>query len=244
MKQEKPEAPTQPAMIPRTYPLEMVMLKAEPEAIELDVRKTAVIVIDMQNAYVSKGGMLDLQGIDVSNAPKIIEPIDRINSVVREKGCKVIWIVTAHPLDMSHTGGPNTAIWYKDTARNLVIQHPDWRDKLTYRKTWGADIVEGLKVEKGDTIFEKMRHSGFFQTNLDTILKTYNIKYLLFTGTATNMCVEATIRDAYYLGYFPILVSDATASSGPPFMQDAAIFNITACLGWVTTSENIIKAIH
>lgn len=222
----------------------MVMLQAEPEPLEIDLQRTAIMVIDMQNAYVSKGGMLDLIGIDVSSSPKIIEPINKINSAARAKGCKVIWIITAHPPNMSDTGDPNTAIWHKDSKIVLLREHPECRDKLTYQGTWGADIVDGLKVKEGDMTFEKMRYSGFFQTNLDTVLKMHNIKHLVFVGTATNICVEATLRDAYYLRYFPILVSDAAAAAGPSFSQDAAIFNVTSCYGWVTTSKNIMKAME
>ncbi len=63
-------------------------------------------------------------------------------------------------------------------------------------------------------------------------------------GTATNNCVEATMKDAFYLDYFPILISDACANAGPPFTQDAAIFLFKLCYGWLTTSENLIKAIE
>lgn len=219
----------------------MVMLQAEPEPLEIDLQRTAIMVIDMQNAYVSKGGMLDLIGIDVSSSPKIIEPINKINSAARAKGCKVIHVIFGNSPDLHDSGGPDTALWHKEASLFMGREHPEWRDKFTFRGTWGADIVDGLKVEEGDIVFEKMRNSAFFQTNLDTVLKTYNIKYLVIMGTATNICVESAIRDAYFLGYFPVLVSDAAAHAGPPFVQDATIFNVISCFGWVTTSENIIK---
>ena len=219
-----------------------VVLQAEPEPLDIDLTRTAVMVIDMQNAYVRKGAMLDLSGIDISGTQKIIAPIREITCAARTRGCKVIYIVTRHPIDMSDSGGPNSPSLYKDTSLTLLREHPEWRDKLTLCSTWGADIVKELGPQEGDIVFQKMRYSAFFETNLDTILKTYNIKYLLFVGTSTNICVEATIRDAYYLGYFCILISDAVAPGGPPFVQDATIFNVKACYGWVTTSENITKA--
>jgi len=74
-------------------------------------------------------------------------------------------------------------------------------------------------------------------------LKTYNIKYLAFVGIATNICVEASIRDAFHLEYFPILISDATMNQGPPSTQDAAIFNVQACHGWVAITANFLKAL-
>ena len=69
------------------------------------------------------------------------------------------------------------------------------------------------------------------------------LKYLFFAGVATNICVEATIRDAYYREYFSILVSDASVNSGPAYTQDATIFNVRARYGWVTTTEKIVKAL-
>jgi ureidoacrylate peracid hydrolase len=69
------------------------------------------------------------------------------------------------------------------------------------------------------------------------------MRYLAFTGIATNICVESTIRDALYRGYFPILIKDCAAAAGPEYMQDAVIHNLTICFGWITTSEDIIKAI-
>ena len=103
---------------------------------------------------------------------------------------------------------------------------------------------EQLKPRENDIVVEKQRYSAFYQTNLDAILKTYDIKYLIFTGLATNICVESSLRDAFYIGYFPILIPDACANAGPAYTQDAAIYNVTLCYGWVTTSENITKALE
>jgi ureidoacrylate peracid hydrolase len=145
---------------------------------------------------------------------------------------------------MSDSGGPDSAIWYKDFALTLKREHPDWEGKFTFRDTWGSEVIDQLRPHKGDIISEKMRMTGFYQTNLDTILKTYNLKYLVTVGVATNGCVEATLRDAYYLGYFPILVSDATMNIGPSITQEATEYNIEALYGWVVTVKDCIAAIN
>ena len=104
--------------------------------------------------------------------------------------------------DLSDTGGPNSPYWYK-----LVLsgyrEHPEWRDKMLFRGTWGADIIDELKPPEGEIVVEKPFYSAFVDTKLDTILKSLDIKYLIFTGIATNICVETTIRDAHQLGYLP-----------------------------------------
>jgi ureidoacrylate peracid hydrolase len=109
--------------------------------------------------------------------------------------------------------------------------------------TWGAEIIDELKPRAEDITIKKQRYDGFFGTNLDLTLRTLGIKYLFFIGTATNICVESTIRHAFFLDYFPILVSDAVSHLGPGITQQAAIFNIQSTFGWVTTSDNVLHAI-
>jgi ureidoacrylate peracid hydrolase len=75
-------------------------------------------------------------------------------------------------------------------------------------------------------------------------LRTYAVKYLLFVGTATNICVESTLRHAFFLEYFPILIADAVSQLGPSTTQEATIFNVQSIFGWVTTSEKLLNAIR
>ena len=212
---------------------------AEPEPIEMDLGRTSVIVVDMQNTFISKGGAFDLRGFDVTPSQKIIEPIKQICSESRKKGVKVIYIGNVLSPDLREVG-PDSTWWYKSVK--IYREDPRWRDKFVIRGTWGAEIVDDLKPEEGDIFVEKPRFSAFFGTKLDVILKTYDMKYLLFVGCATNICVEASIKDAGHLGYFPILVSDATMNVGPSFTQDATIFNVKLIYGWVTNTENLLKA--
>ncbi len=92
-------------------------------------------------------------------------------------------------------------------------------------------------------MIRKARYSGFVGTNLEQILKTYNIKYLMFTGIATNVCLESTLRDAFFREYWPIVISDATNNAGPPFTQQATLWNVEALFGWVTTSQDFLKTL-
>jgi len=237
---ELPESPEIPSL---TAALDPFLLQAEPEPLEIDLQRTAVIVIDMQHAFVSEGGMYDLWGRDISKIPQIIEPIRKITSTARAKDIKVIFVAHHHSPDLHDSGGPNSPAWYKRTLTDYRRQ-PKLKDKLNFAGTWGAEIIEELKPCQGDLFVVKPRYSAFFGTNLDMILRTYNLKYLVFVGVATNICVEASIRDAYNLDYFSILISDATMNTGPSFMQEATMFNIKICYGWVTNTHNIIKAIE
>ncbi len=216
----------------------MVMLQAEFEPLQVDLSRMAVVVIDMQNAFVSKGGMFDIWGFDISGNPRVIQPIKDIANAARAKNVKVINLAHRLSADGREVGPMSTF------QHNKVMQswreHPEWRDKLIMKGTWGADFIDELKPPAQEIVIEKQRFSAFAGTYLDMTLKTYDIRYLVFTGVATNICVESSLRDACHLEYFPILVSDATAAS-PPDRQEATIGNVKQCFGWVTTTKEVLK---
>ena len=220
-----------------------ITIEAMPDKIEVDIARTVVIVVDMQNAFLTKGGYFDLMGFDISAAEKIIKPCKDIISVARGKGIRVIYLQMGYSSDFSDSGGLQSPGWRKSRGLALVQQRPELRDKFHIYGTWGAEIIEELKPQQGDVIVRKQKHDGFIGTNLDIILKTFDIKYLVFVGTATNICVESTLRHAFSLGYFPMLVSDAVSQMGPAITQEATIFNVRSTFGWVTTSEKLLNAI-
>jgi ureidoacrylate peracid hydrolase len=125
----------------------------------------------------------------------------------------------------------------------MIHHHPELKEKLYIYGTWGSDIIKELEPRQGDILVKKQKHDAFIGTNLDIILKTYDIKYLVFVGTATNICVESTLRHAFFLDYFTILVSDAVAQRGPDLIQEATLYNVRSTFGWVLSSENLLGAI-
>lgn len=222
---------------------EIVLIQAEPEPIGIDILKTAVLVVDMQNAFVSRGGYFDLVGFDISAAQEIIASCQKIVNLAREKGMRIIYLQMGFSSDLSDSGGPISPILYKSRALKLIRERPELENKLQIYGTWGAEIIEELKPQQGDIVIQKQKHDGFIGTNLDFILRTNDARYLLFLGTATNICVESTLRHAFSLGYFPFLVSDAVSQMGPSLTREATIFNVKSTFGWVTTSEDVSNAI-
>ncbi len=99
------------------------------------------------------------------------------------------------------------------------------------------------EIRPGDMIVRKPRYSGFAGTNLDGMLKACNTKYCIYTGVATNVCVESTLRDGYFLDYWPILVSDAVDNAGPEITQQATLWNVERLFGWVIDTENLLRCI-
>jgi ureidoacrylate peracid hydrolase len=118
----------------------------------------------------------------------------------------------------------------------------DW-GKFVTRGSWDEEICQELEVQPEDLIVRKQRYSGFSGTNLDGILKAYKTKYCIYTGVATNVCVESTLRDGYFLDYWPILVSDAVNHAGPEITQQATLWNVERLFGWVIDTENLLEGI-
>ena len=96
---------------------------------------------------------------------------------------------------------------------------------------------QALPPQPGDIVVAKPRYSAFFNTNLDSLLRARGIRSLVFTGIATNVCVESTLRDGFFLEYFSVVLHDATHHAGPDFIQQASLYNIEKFFGWVSSVE-------
>jgi len=208
----------------------------------MDPERTTVMIIDVQNATASDGGLWSLAGADVSNHQKIFGPINRLTAALRAKGRKVVYIVHLYSPDFRELGDPDSVLWVRSGAYIAWREHPEWREKSLIRGAWGGEIVDEIRPEEDDIVVEKSRYSGFWGTNLDAVLRTLNTRYLVIGGIMANICVEATLRDAFYYGYFPIYVSDAVAAMSPA-VEEATINNVTGGYGWVTDSESVVTAI-
>jgi len=223
-------------------PSKFVTLSTRPEPIEVDLCRTAVVVVDMQNGFVTKGGMFDIFGWDISAAEGVIENNRRILEAAREAGSKVVYLKMSYDPDYSNSGGPESPNWHKELGLVMMKKNPEYWGKFVTRGSWDEEICEELKPQPGDVVVRKQRYSGFAGTNLDLILKTHNIKYCVYTGVATNVCVESTLRDGFFLDYWPILVSDAVNHAGPSVTQEATLWNVEALFGWVITTDDFVKA--
>jgi len=218
-------------------------LITKPDPIDVDLHRTAVIVVDMQNAFVSEGGMFDISGMDISGAKDVIEKNRNIIDSARKAGCKIVFLKMSYEPDYSNSGGPESPNWHKELGLSMMRNHPENWGKFVTRGSWDEEICEELEVQAEDLIVRKQRYSGFSGTNLDGMLKAYNTKYCIYTGVATNVCVESTLRDGYFLDYWPILVSDAVNNAGPEITQQATLWNVERLFGWVTDTESLLRCI-
>jgi len=220
-----------------------IELKARPETLTLAARETAVIVIDMQNAYASKNGYVDLAGFDISGAAGTIGNIDRTLKAARRAGIQVVYLQNGWDPDYIEAGTPLSPNYHKSNALKTMRRNPNLQGQLLARGGWDYDIVDALKPQPGDICIGKTRYSAFFNSQLDSILRARGIRNLVFVGIATNVCVESTLRDGFHLEYFGIMLEDATHHLGPPFLQQATVYNVETFFGWVSSVDDFCSAV-
>jgi ureidoacrylate peracid hydrolase len=220
-----------------------VRLNTRPEPIEVALESSAVVVVDMQNAFASPKGMLDVAGVDISGAPAVVRAIGTVLDAARARGVPVVYLQTGYKPDLSNGGGVSSPNPRKETAIRLMRARPELRGQLLVEGTWDFEIVPELAPRPEDLVVLKTRYSGFAGTTLDSMLRAREIRYLFFVGIATNVCVESTLRDAYFHEYWPILVTDAAMQAGPPALQEATIFNVESFFGWTLGSRALIESL-
>ncbi len=215
-----------------------------PHSVEVDPRSAAVLVVDMQNAFASKGGMFDLSGMDISGSETVIRVIKDVLDGARAAGRSIVYLQMGSDRDLSTAGGPESPNPQKELALLLMKKRPDLIGKVLTEGEWDWEVIDELRPEPGDLVINKTRYSGFCGTPLDSSLRTRGIKTLFFTGIATNICVESTLRDAFFLDYWPILLRDGTMQAGPPMLQEATIQNVELALGWTLSSPEFLQTLE
>ena len=192
----------------------MQQLNARPEPLEVDFARSAIVVVDMQNAFASKGGTLDIAGADLAGAPAVVRAIRAVLDAARPAGVPIVYLQTGYKRDLSDAGGLRSPNYHKETAMRLMCAKPELKGKLLTEGGWDFAIVDELAPQPGDIVVVKTRYSGFAGTTLDSQLRVRGIQYLFFAGIAANVCVESTLRDAYFHDYWPILLTDGTMQAG------------------------------
>ena len=221
-----------------------LVLDARPEAVAFDASATALIVVDMQNAYASKGGYLDLAGFDVSATGPVIARIAQAVAAARAAGIVVVWFQNGWDPAYVEAGGPGSPNWHKSNALKTMRKRPELSGQLLAKGGWDYALVDALTPQPGDIVMPKPRYSGFYNTGLDSALRARGIRTLVFTGIATNVCVESTLRDGFFLEYFGVVLADATHQAGPPSLQEGALLNIETFFGWVSDVARFAEAVQ
>ena len=122
----------------------MTRLNTRPEPIEIELAKSAMVVVDMQNAFAAKGGTLDVAGIDISTAPKVVRAIQALLDAARAAGLTVVYLQMGYKPDLSNSGGPQSPNWHKEVAMHLMNTRPELKGKLLTEGTWDFAVVDEL----------------------------------------------------------------------------------------------------
>jgi ureidoacrylate peracid hydrolase len=228
----------------------LVTVPAQPRPLKIDLRKTAVVVVDMQNDFLTRSGLLDRAGVDVTSIRKIVPRIRETLQVMRNAGLPIVYLKMGYRPDLSDIGseGSPMGVENRNTHVGERMRAPDGREgRLLIRDTWNTDIVDELRPHKDDLIVYKTRYSGFCTTDLDAILKRRGMRTLMMMGCTASVYVESTLRDAMFRDYSPVLLADCTAEpigqELPRSNHEASLWLIReAPFGTVTTSAEFVKA--
>jgi ureidoacrylate peracid hydrolase len=169
---------------------------------DLEPARTALIVIDMQNAFMLPG----VAFVEIQTAPQIVPNINRLAYAMRAAGGTVVWIVTTYTDDV--------AVDWSTYYRLSTAENGNRRSKALIKGTEGHRIWNDLNVLAGDPVIEKTKFSALIQdsSTLDAFLRERAIDTLVITGCLTDVCCESTARDAMMLNYQAIMVADANAA--------------------------------
>jgi len=224
-------------------------IEAKPDAVTIDVSRTAVLVVDMQNDFGAEGGMFDRAGLDISIVQAAVGPTARVIASARKRGIPIIYVKEVLSPDLSDVGAAHSP--HGRMAQRLGLGDsapaPDGGpSRIHIDGTWHTEILPELAPQSSDTIIKKRRWSAFYETELDAKLRALGVQYLIITGCTTSVCVESTIRDAAFRDYACVLPADCTGQppvQSPHSTHEASLLVIARHFGWVTTSQDLLRAL-
>ena len=217
-------------------------IKAEPEAVPLDLTRTALIIIDMQRDFLEPGGFGETLGNDVSLLGAAVGPCKAVLAAARAAGILVIHTREGHRPDLSDA--PKAKI--ERGHPSVRIGAPGPMGRILIRGEPGHDIIPELYPVVGEPVIDKPGKGAFYATDLDALLRNFGIQHLLVCGVTTEVCVNTTVREANDRGYRCVVLSDCCASYFPEF-HEMGLKMIKAqggIFGWVACSAAILEAMQ
>jgi ureidoacrylate peracid hydrolase len=198
-----------------------------------------LIVVDMQNGFVSNGGSYDRLGMNIENYQKVIPKIKELIDFCRKENIPIFYTEA-----IREPSGIDLLLHvHKILPRTREERLQNKNIPICVRGTWDAQTIDEIKPSKEeDHIILKRRDSAFQDTELRMLLNTLKINTLIFCGIDTSICVETSLRDGFNIGYDVILISDATAS-GINKHYDTTIERVRDYYGIVTDLNDLQKLI-
>lgn len=199
----------------------------KPLAELVELKSSAIIVVDMQHDFCSPKGACGIAGGNLDPIQQMIPRLRKFLGDAREIGANLIFI------QCIHENATDSDAW--------IARHKGGPRNVCRRGSWGAEFIgDGIEPRGDETVVIKHRYSAFTDTRLGAVLRTANIKTLIMTGVGTNVCVESTARDGFMLDYNIVFLSDCTQTATPGGAHEATLNNIKHHFGTVATSDEVV----
>lgn len=187
--------------------------------IQLDPKRAALVVVDMINEFCKPGGKMVLPGYEVLVPHQLA-----VIAAARDAGAPVVWVRDSHRRNLRRD-------------REMLKRTPH-----CVEDTWATEVIADLGAREDEFQVTKSRYSGFFQTDLDLLLKDMMIDQLIVFGVVTNICVRSTVHDAFFNGYEVVVPRDCCAATGPR-EQESTLYDIATHFGIVSDAQSVVAAL-
>lgn len=181
---------------------------------------TALAIIDMQKDFLDDGA-----ACFIPEGRSVVPAVRSLLDAVRAEGLPVIHVIT---------------VWQKDGVdRSRFTTSEILMERGLRKGETGSQPIDELTPLENEYVVQKKRYSAFFATDLEVLLRSLGVTYLIIVGVATNFCVRSTVHDASFRDFFPIVPYDCTTSYTEEEHQQS-LKDIANGFGWVKSSDEIL----
>ncbi|MDP2931830.1 MAG: isochorismatase family cysteine hydrolase [Chloroflexota bacterium] len=196
---------------------------------------TALVVVDMQNDFLAKGGAFDKEGVDLSMMQAITPKLVKFIDSARAAGVTVVYIQSIY---YAENNWFLSDVWLEHHIRTGKGKH--YKYPICEKGAWGADFYGGIKPLPGEIIVNKHRYSAFIETDLDLVLRSRGIRTLVMTGVASDICVAMTAKVGFFKDYYIVFLKDLSATLSLE-AHNNVLKDIDMFYGQVLDSSEVLK---
>ena len=194
----------------------------------LDPAHTAVVVVDMQNDFCAEGGYIhETQNADMTPFAPLARRIRVLTDAARDAGAAVVWVKAVYDHELLPAPMLSKML---EKGKGAVC---------CASGSWGADFYD-LDPAAGEPVVEKHCYSAFHDTELDSVLRDRGIRTLVMTGVATNVCVDSTLREGFFNGYYIVMPPDCVGSANAA-LHEGTVRSVDFVFGHVPDSGEVMR---